>query len=279
MAAMRTAVAMAILVWTIGAGAQAQARPQEPAEQRPGSERGQVDPQGQCGWIAKERPELAPVEKACEAAVQDWDTLPNFVCDMRMTRRQPSKNTEKITAELRFWQGEEEVANLTIDGKRSEGIPDNGIWSRGEFSPAGLTVLDGRSQPKFIFRGEEKTPAGTSLLVFDYQIAKKANRTWLWNIPPYKYRPGFHGTLRIDKQSGQLRFVSLVGDDIDAYVPTLSASAKTDYAPVKIGDLGEYLLPAHSEVKSCYRFTPGCSEIVRDFVNCRKFAAKARIVE
>lgn len=246
--------------------------------QRQDAGRGQVNPKGQCGWIAKERPELAPLENACEAAVAGFETLPNFVCDMKMTRKEPLQRREKITAELRYYEGVEELKNLTVNGEAAEKMPESGLWSRGEFAPPGLSVLDGRSAPQFSFRGEKKSGRAT-MLVFEYRIAKAANQSWTWSIPPYHYRPGFHGELRIDKQSGLLRSVSLVADDIDGYVPTLSASVSMDYAPVRIGDLGEYLLPAHSEVKSCGRFDHRCSQIVRDFVNCRKFAAKARIVE
>lgn len=249
-----------------------------PAQEQPRDSRSaQIDPKGQCEWI-KGR-DLEPVEKACEAAVQDWVTLPNFVCDMRMTRKEPWQRAERISAELRFIEGDEEMSNLTINGKPNESLPSTGIWTRGAFAPPGLTVLDGRSSPQFTFRGEETTPTGVKMLVFDYRVEKAKNQAWTWDIPPYKYHPGFHGTLRIDQRSGQLRRVTLVADDIDKYVPTLSASEATDYNPVRIGDLGEYLLPVHSEMKSCGRFSPGCAEIVRDFVNCRKFAAKARIVE
>lgn len=252
---------------------------QQPPRAVPRLHVGEIDPQGQCSWISKDKPELAPLEKACEDAVRGWEVLPNFVCGMKMTRREPYRRPEKITAELRYYEGEEEISDLRIDGKPAEGTPSDGIWTRGEFAPAGLSVLDGRSAPEFTFRGEQKTTGSAVMLVFDYKIAKAANQSWTWNIPPYLYRPGFHGTLLIDKQSGQIRSVSLVADDIDSYVPTRSASVRTEYGPVKVADLGEYLLPLRSELIGCGRFNPGCWEITREFVNCRKFAAKARIVE
>lgn len=266
-----------LLIALAAAATAQQAHPPDPGE--PAAKVAQVDPKGQCEWIASGKPEMAPLEKACEAAVEGWETLPNFVCDMRMTRREPYRKTDKFTAELRYYQGEEQLQNLTVNGKPTDRIPAGGVWSRGEFAPPGLSVLDGRSAPAFTFRGEEKSQGGATLLVFDYKIAKANNKSWTWDIPPYQYRPGFHGVLKIDKQSGHMREVSLMADDIDGYVPTLSASATTFYLPVQIGDLGEYLLPVHAEVKSCGRFSPGCTEISRDFVNCRKFAGKARIVE
>jgi hypothetical protein len=273
------AISMLVLAAAAVGAAQESPAPQPPVSQEKlNQERGTVDPQKQCEWIGKEKPELAPVQKACEAAVAGFETLPNFVCDLKMTRKEPLQRPEKITAELRYYEGEEELRDVTINGQATEKMPDTGIWSRGEFAPPGLSVLDGRSSPQFSFQGEKKS-GSTTMMVFDYRIAKAANKAWTWSIPPYQYRPGFHGELRIDKESGLLRSVSLVADDIDSYVPTLSASVSMDYAPVRIGDLGEYLLPSHSEVKSCGRFDRRCSEIVRDFVNCRKFAGKARIVE
>ena len=275
------ALPMLILLTAMIGAAQATSSAPQPSvsQEKANQERATVDPQKQCEWIAKEKPELAPVQKACEAAVAGWETLPNFVCDMKMTRKEPFRREEKITAQLRFIEGEEELSDLAINGKPSERLPENGSWTQGAFAPPGLTVLDGRSAPQLTFRGEEKSPSGAVLLVVDYRVAKAANQSWTWNIPPYQYRPGFHGVLRIDKQSGQLRSVSLVADDIDVYVPTLNATETTEYNNVRIGDLGEYLLPVHSEMKTCGRFSPGCSEILRDFGNCRKFAGKARIIE
>ena len=269
-----------LTVWFLAlaaTGLAQQAHPPDPA-QAGASPGAQVDPQGQCEWISKGKPEMAPLEKACEAAVQGWETLPNFVCDMRVTRREPYRKADKFTAEVRYYEGQEEMQNLTVNGKPSDSIP-GGVWARGEFAPPGLSVLDGRSSPAFTFRGEEKSQGGATLLVYDYKIAKSANQAWIWDIPPYHYHPGFHGELKVDKQSGRMRQVSLVADDIDSYVPTLSQSTTTYYLPVQIGELGEYLLPVHAEVKSCGRFSPGCTEISRDFVNCRKFAGKARIIE
>jgi len=242
---------------------------------------GEIDPKRQCAWISKDSQEFDALEKACEAAIRGFDTLPNFVCDMKMVRRQPFKRPEDITAQLRFVDGEEDFSDLKINGLATTVSQlELGVLSRGEFSPPGLTVLDGASSPKFTFRGEERSRTG-SFLAFDYRVDRERNQTWIWSIPPYQYKPAFHGVLWIDTKTGLLEHVSLVaeGDEIETFVPTRSVHIATDYALVKIGDLGDYPLPVHSAVKSCDRFNRECSEIVRDFVNCRKFAAKARIVE
>ena len=281
---MRAAI-LFVLLSAATVAAQEQPRPttpQPPTQQAPSpSSQGQIDPPGQCGWIAKDHPELAPVEKACETAVSASETLPSFVCDLRMVRKEPYKRTENITGELRFIDGEEDLSDVKVNGQSVDAktFLNNGVVSRGEFSPPAFSVLDGRSSPQFSFRGEENTTSAAVLLVFDYTVAKANNQGWTWSIPPFQYRPGFHGVIKIDKGSGLVTHFSLVADDIDKYVPTLSNVTTTDYAVVKIGDLGEYQLPVHSSVKSCGRYEPGCVEIQRDFVNCRKFAGKARSIE
>ena len=265
--------------------AQEQPRPQEPQAPPPqtsaAKSQGQIDPPAQCAYITKDHPELAPLEKVCETAVSASETMPSFVCDLRMVRKVPLKRAENITGELRFIDGEEEVSDIKVNGQPvdKKTFESDGVMSRGEFSPPGLSVLDGRSQPQFTFRGEENTTGSAVLLVFDYAIAKANNQAWTWTIPPFQYRPGFHGVLKVDRATGLLAHMSLVADDIDKFVPTLSNVITTDYGVIKIGDLGEYQLPLHSTVKSCGRYEYGCTEIQRDFVNCRKFAGKARIIE
>jgi hypothetical protein len=278
---MRAAILLVLL--SAAMMAQEQARPAEapPTVQPPSVKpQGQIDPPGQCGWIAKDHPELAPVEKACETAVTASETLPSFVCDLRMVRKEPLKRPENITGELRFIDGEEELSDVKINGQPSNvKALEQGVLSRGEFSPPAFSVLDGRSSPQFIFRGEENTTGASVLLVFDYAIAKANNKAWVWTIPPFQYRPGFHGAIKIDRASGLVTHFTMVADDIDKFVPTLSSVITTDYSVIKIGDLGEYQLPVHSTVKSCGRYEPECVQIERSFVNCRKFAGKARIIE
>ena len=200
---------------------------------------------------------------------------------MKMTRKQAWQRPENIIGQLRYVEGEEELSDLKVNGQPTDlAHLEAGVLSSGEFSPPGLSVLSGSSVVQFTFRGEEKSLTG-SYLAFDYRVERANNNSWIWHIPPYQYKPGFHGVLWIDKKTGLLEHVSLVaeGDEIESFVPTRSLHVSTDYALVKIGDLGEYQLPIHAEVKSCDRFNHYCSEIVREFVNCRKFAAKARIVE
>ena len=280
--------AVAIAMMMLAGLASAQERPatsessMKPIEAaKPQLRIGDIDPKGQCESISKDRPELEPVEKACEVAVKGHDLLPNFVCDMKMTRKQPWRRLENIVAQLRYIDGEEELSDLKLNGQPTDlAHLEAGVLSTGEFAPPGLSVLGGASTVTFTFRGEEKSQNGP-YLAFDYRVDRANNNSWIWHIPPYQYKPGFHGVLWIDKQTGLLEHVSLVaeGSEIETYVPTRSLHVSTDYSVVKLGDLTEYQLPVHAEVKSCDRFNDTCSEIVRDFVNCRKFAAKARIVE
>jgi hypothetical protein len=245
---------------------------------------GTIDPQRQCAWIAKDRPEFLPLERACVAAVAGFETLPNFVCNMDMSRTQTKASgiasiTERITGIVRFQNGEELLTDVKLNGVAvNEDTIDKSLWAEGEFSPPGLTVLNGRDSPQFQFKAEQSA-GGKTDLVFEYKIDKEHSTSWTVNVTGVPYHPAFHGSLWIDRQTGVLRRVTMEVDNFDDWVPYATLLKDTEYGFVTIEGLGTYLLPTRSVSKACSRTPRGCNEIVKEFKSCRRFAAKARIVE
>lgn len=244
----------------------------------------------ECGWILRDHPELAPVAAVCTNSMSFYATMPNFVCDLETTRAEvpvqaaaAGGNTSRkpnsvVTAEVTFRDGEEKYSDVKVDGKTAADAAASGMWSRGEFSPPALSVLNGESGPVFTARGEESA-GNETYLVFDYRIARENNVSWSWRIADTEYHPGFHGSLWIDKASWQLRRFTMESDAVDSWIPYTLVRNNTEYQMVKIAGVGDYLLPVRAESMGCQRGQSDCLRNVIEIRNCRKFAAKARIVE
>lgn len=245
---------------------------------------GPVDPQRQCAWIARDRPELLPLEHACVTAVGGYETFPNFVCDVEITRLQtaPSGSApirDRITGELTFLDGEEHLIDVHINGyAATKAAVDKSMWTEGEFGPPGLTVLSGTDNPQFVFQGEQSVSERT-MLVFNYKVDKEHSKSWTVAVGDVPYHPAYHGSLWIDKLTGVVRRVTMEVDEFEKWVPYATMLNTTEYASVAIAELGTYLLPTRSGSKACWRGVQSCSEIAREFKRCRRFKAKARVVE
>jgi hypothetical protein len=153
--------------------------------------------------------------------------------------------------------------------------------AEGEFSPLVLGILSKASKPELQFSGKTKI-GSTPVLVYDYRVAKEDNATWIWKLDGREFKPGYHGRLWVESESGRLRHLTRKAnstpDEIDPWVGFTSISFDITYDDVEIPVLGRFLLPVRSELVSCQRDIPGCKHNVLTFHNCRKFAGKARII-
>jgi hypothetical protein len=242
-----------------------------------------------CEWISRARPELVPVAQACEAAYQMKDSMPNFVCDLKVKRAQvvpprvvPSatfpRRTDIVTAEVTYLNGKEEFGDVRINNKPADNAEalHASNWTSGEFSPPALIVLAGRSIPTFTFH-DEKIVAHAPRLDFDYSVPQQ-NSSWRWTFFGRSYRPAFHGSLSIDKQTGFVRNFTMIADGLPSDVPYSRVTVSTDYDSVAITGLGVYQLPVRAVITACQRGFRDCDQNVKEFFACRRFAAKARII-
>lgn len=174
--------------------------------------------------------------------------------------------------------GEEHFSNVLVDGQPADPwVANNAMWSEGEFAPLVLSALNEHSAPRLTFRGETQLGASPAL-VFDYDIEAKNNLTWSWRVASVVYFPAYHGSIWIDKKTGQLRRFTEEASQIDHWVGYTELLKDTEYAGVQISELGKFVLPVRSRAVGCKRGMPFCSENVLTFYTCRKFAAKAKIV-
>lgn len=242
-----------------------------------------------CDWIARDNPQLAPVAQLCESAQAMHDTLPNFICDQKTERSMPvpemdagrpvyRKATDVVTAQVTYASGTEQFSNVLVDGQPADPwVANNAMWSEGEFAPLVLNALNEHSAPRLTFRGETQIEA-SPVLVFDYAIEAKNNLTWSWRVAGVVYFPAYHGSIWIDKTTGQLRRFTEEASQIDRWVGYTAVFKDTEYAGVQISELGKFVLPVRSRAEGCERGMPFCSVNVLTFYTCRKFAAKAKIV-
>jgi len=248
----------------------------------------------ECSWILDEGPQFEPVAHVCQAAQFTNRDLPNFVCDQTtwrsnevaikkqvgrkvVTGKRPMRDV--ITSEVRYIDGKTEYVNVRANGRPTNlDFPLRGMWTEGEFAPPGLCVVGSQTRPIFVYRGEDDID-GMSAQVFDYEVSKDKNQSWKWKLDNEEYLPSFRGSLWIEKSTGRLLRVSQEAFDVDGWVLWKDVAVTTDYRNVKIPDLGEYSLPVGSVTKSCTQNDPLCSTNTIAIRNCRKFAAKAHVVE
>ena len=183
---------------------------------------------------------------------------------------------------MTYSEGTERLQKITIDRRPAESIPPQfGLWSEGEFSPLILTVLQQANRPQLSFRGEE-TLEGTPALVSNYRISQYDNSGWGWRLDEKVFRPGFHGSIWIEKTTGRLlrltREARAALQEIDSWLPYVAVASDTWYGEVEVSGLGKFFLPVRSQLVSCARGIRICNRNVLTFRNCRKFAGKARII-
>ncbi len=245
-----------------------------------------------CVWISYEHSELEPLARVCESALSMRQTLPNFICDQQTKCSYPvpllsqtkivfHEASSLVTAEVTYANGEEHFDNIVIDRHPASSIPPNfGMWSEGEFSPLVLSVLHPKNHPELKLRKDE--PGERKEWVFDYRVPKDSNSGWAWHINNKEIVPGYHGSIWVDKATGHMVRMTRVSEasagEIDASVPYTYVGSETVYSEVAISGLGKFHLPVMSQLVSCERGMNICKRNLLTFKDCRKFAAKSRII-
>lgn len=230
-----------------------------------------------CEWISQTQSELAPVAQACEASLRMRESMPNFVCDLKVKREQNGRR-DIVTAEVTYLNGHEQFGNIRINGNptKDPNAAQARNWTSGEFSPPALSVLEARPIAAFAFHGE-KVVRHAQCLDFDFSVPQP-NEVWLWTFFDRSYTPALHGSMSIDKRTGFVRNFTMIADHLPGDVPYSLVKISTDYDSVAIAGLGVYQLPVHAVLDTCQRGIRHCDHNVKEFTGCRRFAAKARII-
>jgi hypothetical protein len=90
------------------------------------------------------------------------------------------------------------------------------------------------------------------------------------------FSPAWSGTIWIDNETSQILRIEEAARDLPGYFLLDMIDTVTDYDFVKIGDR-TFLLPTHSETRSCQRTSALCFSNQTDFKDYDKFTSNATI--
>ena len=126
------------------------------------------------------------------------------------------------------------------------------------------------------FRNQKSTTvAGRDAWRYDYSV-EQSRSTWTLRVEGQSYRPGYTGSIWIDKATFRVLRIELAARDVPRSFPMDTAESTVDYDFVLIGDQ-KVLLPTHSEALTCSRGTSDCSRNTTDFKNYRKYGSESSI--
>jgi hypothetical protein len=223
------------------------------------------------------------IEAAREYALNYTKSLPDFVCAQITTRyydptgKEAWRKGDVIKAKLSY-NGQKEnydivlINDQSVMGKTMESL--GGTTSTGEFATMLRYIFEPVSDAAFHWNRLARWDGHVSY-VFDYAVEQPNSS---WGITDKEtnrtIRPGYKGTIFIDRETGQiLRFTS-EAVDIPADFPIRVAPETLTYAYADLSG-NKFLLPAQSEV----RLDRGrdLSKNVVTFTSYRKFSADAVI--
>lgn len=222
------------------------------------------------------------IERAREAALNFSEVLPNYLAKQMTTRFQGDGKGQRwqpmdnYVADVVYEDGKESYRNVMLNGKAAKGkVEESGAYSRGEFG----TIVGGIFHPgtaaTFKPRGNV-TIVNRKAKLYDFKVEQERSQ-WRVGLPGQTYYPAYRGSLWIDIETARVLRLEMQGVKMPQSFPIDTVETALDFDFVKIGG-GNYLVPVHSEILSCFRAESVCSKNVIDFRNYRKFGAQSDII-
>ena len=81
----------------------------------------------------------------------------------------------------------------------------------------------------------------------------------------------------MDKETNRVLRIELEARALPALFPFDSVETAVDYDFVRLGDMGQYLVPVEADALVCVRGTPDCSRNHIEFRNYRKFGSQSDV--
>jgi hypothetical protein len=224
------------------------------------------------------------IRSAREAAWAFTESLPNYVVKQYTTRyatettrgnRTTWQAQDIVTADVVSEGGKESYKNIRVNGKvPKDSVENSGSWSTGEFQTIQLNLLSPGTDADF-HNKRSTTIVNRAAFKYDYTVEKR-NSNWDVHVSSESYKPGYSGTIWIDKENFRVLRIEMAAQNMPKSFALDQVETALDYDYVMIGDT-KFLLPAHSETLSCIRNTSDCSRNVIEFRNYRKFGADTSI--
>lgn len=226
--------------------------------------------------VAAEKPSSAEaaalIEKSRQKSLDYSRSLPDFVCTEIISRYRPGiaagtrfalgggvvianpvqqwSLLDKLTVSLSYFQQREAHELKLWNGQPTERKfvgSDLGVTSTGEFGGILRSIFDPASQTSFRWKSWKET-GGRTVGVYAYDVGQSHSNYYVETGQPGKVRRafvGFHGTLEIDPDTGEVIRLDHVADHIPSG-PVLHAVTEIDYGLVEVAG-NRYLLPVDSQ--------------------------------
>jgi hypothetical protein len=224
------------------------------------------------------------IQSAREAAWHFSETLPNYIVKQFTTRYQTEaakgnrtswQALDVVTADVIAEGGKETYKNILVNGKPpKDSVEKTGSWSTGEFVTIQLNLLAPQTDADF-HNKRTTTIVNRPAYKYDFTV-EQPNSNWDIHASAESYKPGYTGTIWIDKENFRVLRIEMSAKNMPRAFPLDAVESALDYDYVLIGDQ-KFLLPAHSEALSCIRGTSECTRNVIDFRNYKKFGADTSI--
>lgn len=229
-----------------------------------------------CDSLAPDTPHADALRKVCEYAVSLPRRIPNFTCEQRTARYVDGQAADVVTAEVTYLDGKESYRNIKLDGQpvADVGWLSSHTWSTGQFGADIRGIFDSSNEVSFEW---DKASSDRGTLAFHYEIAQQDVPFWRLHIHHQVAAPPYHGELRIDKKTGELRQLQVETTVLPEDFPLRSADLLIDYGNVSFGDGTSFLLPLKTVVNVSAR-GGRINRNVLEFHNCHKFRAIAHIM-
>lgn len=234
-------------------------------------------PPDSCSSVAEGTLHGDALRKVCEYAVSLPKRIPNFTCEQRTVRYLDGEAFDVVTAEVAYLDGKESYRNVKANGQpvRDAGLLSSHTWSTGQFGADIQGLFDSSNEVSFEW---DKASGDRGTLVFHYEVAQQDVPFWRLRIHDKVAAPPYHGELRIDKKTGELRQLQVETTAMPDDFPLRSADLVIDYRSVSFGDGTSFLLPQRTVVNASTRGRR-TNRNVLEFHNCHKFRGTARVLQ
>jgi VWFA-related protein len=239
-----------------------------------------------CARLSRGTEQSAALNAVCEFALSLRWKLPNIICDQDRNRYLEGELGEviqrnKITAKVRYEDGQEQYTLVTVDGKSVKpASSDSSVgWSEGEFATGLRSIFLPQSAAKFKFSKKDVLHS-TPVFTFEFWVEKNNNHLWYLEAAQGKTAfPGYRGRIWINAANLHLLRLEKKVDDVAADFPIQQVSVLIDYGDIDLADGSSFVLPSRAVDITCPTVSSAhCLHDELTFKHWHKFAARTRFL-
>ena len=203
----------------------------------------------------------AAIEMSRKVSLDYARSLPDFICTQLVdryvdfdhsTQRVSWRWVDTLTIKLSYFDQREDHTLVLVNGKPSEKSYTDlgGAISAGEFALMQKQVFDRASQADFTWKKWNKA-GKRQAATYLYRVDVSHSRFMLDFLTPAGLTQdivGYHGTLELDRETGNVLSMTYIADAIPKTCPISLSNTAVTYEFADVGGK-QYLLPASSETE------------------------------